>query len=72
MNYFEAKRADSLFREFKRLALDYWDAEEHHDGDRLGRLREQLNTLLYSANTFATLLNASVTAQQLPPLAFGG
>jgi len=72
MNYFEARRAEILFREFKRLALDFWDAEENNDAERSRQLREQLNSLLYSANTFATSLNAGVTAQQLPPLAFGG
>lgn len=72
MNYFEARRAESFFREFKRLALDFWDAEEHNDSERSRQRREQLNSLLYSANTFATSLNAGVTIQQFPPLALGG
>jgi hypothetical protein len=72
MHYFEAKKAESLFREYKRLALDYRDSEEKRDADRMKRAREQLNIMLYSANTFATQLNAGVSAQQMPPLGFGG
>ena len=72
MNYFEARRAESMFVEFKRLTLALWAAEDKGDEKRSGQAREVLSSLFYAANMFAVELNAAVTLQQLPPAVIGG
>ncbi len=72
MNYFAVKKAEQQFREYRKLALEYWEAERNEDHEREEQLRERINELFYEVNTNATLLNAGVTAHSLPPAVVGG
>ena len=85
MNYFEARRAERLFREYRKLALEYWNArppDERDFFDTLSekapeslesvRLREQINLLYPEVNDLAMNLGVSVVFQSYPAPAIGG
>ena len=85
MNYFEARRAERLFREYRTLALEYWNArppDERDFFDTLSekapeslesvRLREQINLLYPEVNDLAMNLGVSVVFQSYPAPAIGG
>ena len=85
MNYFEARRAERLFREYRKLALEYWNArppderdffdtlsEKAPDSLESVRLREQINLLYPEVNDLAMNLGVSVVFQSYPAPAIGG
>src|SRR2546425_2496443 len=85
MNYFEARRAERLFREYRTLALEYWNArppDERDFFDTLSekapesiesvRLREQINLLYPEVNDIAMRLGVSVVFKTYPAPAIGG
>ena len=85
MNYFEARRAERLFREYRTLALEYWNArppDERDFFDTLSekapeslesvRLRKQINLLYPEVNDLAMNLGVSVVFQSYPAPAIGG
>ncbi len=85
MNYFEARRAERLFREYRKLALEYWNArppderdffdtlsEKAPDSIESVRLREQINLLYPEVNDLAMRLGVSVVFQSYPAPAIGG
>ena len=85
MNYFEARRAERLFREYRKLALEYWNArppderdffdtlsEKAPDSIESVRLREQINLLYPEVNDIAMRLGVSVVFKTYPAPAIGG
>ena len=85
MNYFEARRAERLFREYRTLALEYWNArppderdffdtlsEKAPDSIESVRLREQINLLYPEVNDIAMRLGVSVVFKTYPAPAIGG
>jgi len=85
MNYFEARRAERLFREYRTLALEYWNArppderdffdtlsEKAPDSIESVRLREQINLLYPEVNDISMRLGVSVVFKRYPAPAIGG
>ncbi|MFQ5915920.1 MAG: hypothetical protein ACE5JS_22320 [Nitrospinota bacterium] len=86
MNYFEARRAANLFKEYKKLALIYWNALPPDRRDRFDvrrgaetpesldsiRLREQINLRFPEVNSLAARLGVAMMWQSFPPPAVGG
>jgi hypothetical protein len=86
MDYFEAKRAERLFREYRSLALSYWRAKPQDSRDRLAvahkvdppesaesrGLREEINLHFPDVYNNATHLGVGVNWVSYPPPAVGG
>lgn len=84
MNYFLARQAERLFREYKALALEYWEAQppdNRREWDRTSRpesaessrLRERINLMFPEVNSLAHELGvAGLTCYSYPAPAVGG
>jgi|SRR5581483_407190 len=85
MNYFEAKKALKVLREYKDLTVRYWQAQPEDGRDRwMSRrsphpenqdsfaLREEINLLFPKANRYAQQLGVGVIAHSYPAPVVGG
>lgn len=84
-NYFIAAKAEKVFSEYKRLALEYWKAKPavpadwwmtegapHPESKESNALRSKLLQLYPIANTFAKRLGIVVSGESYPAPAVGG
>ena len=86
ISYFEARRAETFFREYRDLSLSYWKAKPGDSRDRFSvvkkvdppesaesrKLREEVNVRFPDAYSLATRLGVGVEWISYPPPAVGG
>lgn len=86
MNYFQVKRAEQAFCEFRELAVEYWENTLPDDRGPLDRfdgvskpeseasfeLRQHIGLMLPDLNNYARRMGLGVTAQSVPPPRVGG